>query len=174
MVPKRLQKNAKLHSELRAGLKQSSLVVLAPDGIWEQPTSLPFDPVRLEQLFALIAKGLAWHHWRVCLGPGYSAIAGVFSDAGAEFVDRVLFARKARDRKIVSLGGGTFTYEGLQAVDDPNLTIWRFSIYGGVSFGGDPRLPGQRASQIIAVTGPSALIKRLESLQVKPRVTTEP
>lgn len=174
MVPKRLRKNAKLHAELSAGLKQSSLVVLAPGGTWEQPTSLPFDHVRLERLFALIAKGLAWHHWSVCLGSGYSAIAGVFSDAGAEFVDRALFARRARDRVIVSLGGGTFTYEGLQAVDDPNLTIWRFSIYGGVSFGGDPKLRGQRASQIIGVTGPSALIQRLESLHSKPLVATEP
>lgn len=117
----------------------------------------------LEQLFGLIAKGLAWHHWRVVLKPAYSAIAGVFPDAAARFIEEFFFAKKARDRVPADLGAGTFIYEGLQAIDDPKLTVWRFSIYGGVSFGGDPKLPAERASQIIAITGPNELIQRLES-----------
>lgn len=163
MVPKRLKRNAKLHAKLSVGAAQSPLVVQSPNGTSQQPTSLPFNHAPLERLFALIAKGLAWYHWRVLLGGGYSAIAGVFSDRGAEFIDSALFRQKARDRVAISLGGDTFVYEGLQATDDSRLTVWRFSIYGGVSFGGDPKLRGQRASQIVAVTGPDALIQRLEA-----------
>jgi len=106
---------------------------------------------------------LAWHHWGVLLGPGYSAIAAVLSDAGTEFIDHFLFARKSRNHVNVTLGHDTFIYEGLQAIDDDRLTAWRFLIYGGVSFGGDPKLPGHRGSQIVAVTGPNALIQRLEA-----------
>src|SRR5262245_4857162 len=31
--------------------------------------------------------------------------------------------------------GSPLIYEGAQATDDPQLTPWRFSIYGGGSFG---------------------------------------
>lgn len=162
MVPKRLQKNAKLHAELRTGHVQGPLALLAPDGTWERPTSIPLDHVPLEELFALIAKGLAWHHWGVVLEPGYSAIARVFPDTAAPFLEEFFFARKAADRVTADVGAGTFAYEGLQATDDPKLTVWSFSIYGGVSFGGDPKLPAEKASQIIGITGPNGLIQTLE------------
>jgi hypothetical protein len=35
---------------------------------------------------------------------------------------------------------GAFRYEGAQSKDDPQLTMWRFEIYGGVDFGGDPKV----------------------------------
>jgi hypothetical protein len=50
LVRKRILKNAKLHSELAAGLAQS-------DG-----AAIPIDHTRLEKLFALIARGLLWYH----------------------------------------------------------------------------------------------------------------
>jgi len=61
-----------------------------------------------------------------------------------------------------TLGGKAFSYEGLQGADDERLTLWRFAIYGGVLFGGDPILRGQTASLIVAVTGPDSLIQRLQ------------
>lgn len=156
MVPKRLQRNAKLQKELAAGLARSTV---DPSG--ETAVALPFDYAPMEQLFALIAKGLAWYHWHVLLVSGYSAIAMVVTDAGAESFHRLLFERNARDRVTENLGEDAFRYEGAQAVDDPRLTIWRLSFYGGVLFGGDLKLPGQSASQIIALTGPDELLMRL-------------
>ncbi len=61
----------------------------------------------MNELFALIAKGLAWHHWHVLLGPGYSAIAMVVTNSGAESFDRLLFGRNARDRVAENLGEDT-------------------------------------------------------------------
>jgi hypothetical protein len=80
------------------------------------------------------------------------------------FIEEFFFAKKSRERVTANLGTGTFVYEGVQAVDDPKLTIWKFSIYGGVSFGGDPKLPAESASQVISITGPNHLIQRLESM----------
>ena len=54
MVPRRLQKNRKLHLELAQ--HQSG------------PT-IPLDSDRLEDLFGLVAKGLIWHHWNAYLDP---------------------------------------------------------------------------------------------------------
>jgi hypothetical protein len=58
------------------------------------------------------------------------------------------------------LGDGTFRYEGVQQEDSPQLKAWRFRIYGGVEFGGDPAAPGP-SSLAVAVTGPSSMIQNL-------------
>ena len=149
LVRKRILKNAKLHSELAAGLAQS-------DG-----TAIPIDHTRLEKLFALIARGLLWHHWRMLLGPNYSAIAGVFSVPGESFLNQAFKEWNTSPKRVSrNLGEGTFRYDGAQATDSPQTTIWRLSIYGGILFGGDPAGPG---SLVAAVTGPDTLIQRLQS-----------
>ena len=157
MVPQRLRKNAKLHSELSLGLA----AIETPEGRDGYSNTLPFDSARLEQLFAQIAKGLAWHHWRVLLQPGYSATSAFFMDRGEPIIEAI-FSQAAMNRVTVNLGKGTFSYEGLQDQKQSESTVWRFAIYGGASFGGDPDLPGQKASQVIAVTGPDVLIQRLQ------------
>jgi len=148
MIPKRLAKNAKLHRELAAGLAKSG------------GNRIPFDHVRLDRLFEMIAKGMAWYHWRVRLGQGHSAVASTFHDDVEPFFDRMLTKMNAPHRVYIDLGEGTFAYRGVQATDCPELTIWRFWMYGGVVFGGDPKVPSP-ASLAVAVTGPSALVQKL-------------
>lgn len=157
MIPPRLQRNEKLYSELSSGLAP----ITDPEGRDGYANTLPFDSARLEQLFAQIAKGLAWHHWRVLLQPGYSATSAFFMDQGGPIIEAI-FSQAAMNRVTVDLGEGTFSYKGLQDAKESESTVWRFSIYGGASFGGDPDLPGQKASQVIAVTGPDVLIQRLQ------------
>jgi hypothetical protein len=150
LVRRRLEKNLRLKRELAAGYDASS------------GTTVPFDHLKLEKLFAMIAQGLAWHHWGVLLKPGFSATAALFNDAGEPFFTRMLSAWKTPIRVSANLGNGTFVYEGAQATDVPEATIWRFQMYGGITFGGDPVVPGP-ASLAVAVTGPDALIQRLQS-----------
>jgi hypothetical protein len=64
-------------------------------------------------------------------------------------------------RVSVDLGDGTFAYQGVQATDCAELMIWRFWMYGGVIFGGDPKVPDP-ASLAVAVTGPTALVQKLK------------
>jgi hypothetical protein len=110
----------------------------------------------------MIAQGLAWHHWGVLLRTGFSAIASLFNDAAAPFFAQMLSGWKTPIRVSANLGNGTFVYEGAQATDVPEATIWRFQMYGGITFVGDPAVPGP-ASLAVAVTGPDALIQRLQS-----------
>src|ERR1700685_739119 len=45
----------------------------------------------------------------------------------------------------------------MQAAKYPELTLWRFEIYGGVEFGGDPRVNGP-FSLVMAATGRMEMI----------------
>jgi hypothetical protein len=151
MGPKRLQKNAKLNAELAAGFAKSG------------GTTIPFDHVRFNKLFAMIAQGLLWYHWQTLLGNGYSATAATFSDLGAAFFGQMVAKLRTPNHVIGNLGEKTFSYEGIQHMDCPQVTIWRFSMYGGVIFMGDPKLPGP-SSLALAVTGRDALIRQLEAV----------
>src|SRR6266699_3689807 len=150
LVRRRLENNLRLKRELAAGYDASG------------GTTIPFDYQKLEKLFVMIAQGLAWHHWGVLLRTGFSAIASLFSDAAAPFFAQMLSGWKTPIRVSANLGNGTFVYESAQATDVPEATIWRFQMYGGITFVGDPAVPGP-ASLAVAVTGPDALIQRLQS-----------
>jgi hypothetical protein len=138
--------NAKLLRKLQKAFAQSG------------GTSIPFDHEPLEELFAMIAKALAWQHFGVLLGEGHSAIASLFTNEGEKLVEEML----SYGRTLVSgdLGEGTFTFEGAQSGTYPELTMWRFRIYGGVDFGGDPNVYGA-ASLAVAVTGRLEMIRDL-------------
>jgi hypothetical protein len=149
-VRRRLENNLRLKRELAAGYDSSG------------GATIPFDHRKLEALFAMIAQGLAWHHWGVLLKTGFGAVAALFNDAGEPFFAQMLSGWRTPIRVSANLGNGTFAYEGAQATDVPEATIWRFQMYGGITFGGDPAVPGP-ASLAVAVTGPNALIQRLQS-----------
>jgi len=146
LVPPRLEKNAKLQRKLRRGYERSG------------GTAIPFEHKPLEELFAMIAKALAFQYFGVRLGNGYSSIASLFANEGAGFFAQMLSTGKARVSG--DFGEGTFKYDGAQSKDDPQLTMWRFEIYGGVDFGGDPNVNGP-SSLAIAVTGRSEMIGNL-------------
>jgi hypothetical protein len=67
----------------------------------------------------------------------------------------------AANRVQRDLKNGTYWYEGAQAVDDPTVTIWRLSVFGGVQFG-DPDVPGEIASRIGVMTGPQTIRQNTE------------
>ncbi|MGA9979742.1 MAG: SEC-C metal-binding domain-containing protein [Candidatus Sulfotelmatobacter sp.] len=50
--------------------------------------------------------------------------------------------------------------DGAQATDVPEATVWRFQMYGGITFGGDTKRPGP-ASLAVAVTGKDSAIRNL-------------
>jgi len=140
-------KNKKLHEGIARGFAESG------------GTTIPLDHVRLDRLFAMIARGLAWHHWQVLLGAGYTAIASTFVDSGMDWVDQAFTKTPIRVGR--NLGEDTFSYQGAQAVDGAETTFWRFSMYGGVFFAG-PKVPGP-ASLAVAVTGRDAFIEKLQN-----------
>ena len=116
LVRRRLENNLRLKRELEAGYDASG------------GAAIPFDHERRVRLYAMIAQGLAWYHCKVLLGPGFSAIASLFNDAGAPFFAQMLSGWRTPTRVSDNLGNGTFVYEGAQAIDVTEATIWRFHI----------------------------------------------
>jgi SEC-C motif len=146
LVPPRLAKNAKLTRRLAKGYDRSG------------GTSIPFEHKPLEELCAMIAKALALQHFGIRLAKGYSAVASVFMNEGESGFAQLLAS--GRVHVTGDLGEGTFKYGGAQAADYPELTLWRFEIYGGVDFGGDPNVNGP-SSLVMAATGRSEIIGNL-------------
>ncbi len=152
MVPSRLEKNRRLHRRLGQGKGR----IWAEHGGLLVPTmTLPVAGEQLINLFKWITRGLVWFHWRVRLTHDHELTVLTLTKAGEEIFDRQ-FALKAANLAQQDLKNGTFYYEGAQAGDDPAVTIWRFSIFGGVQFG-DPDVPGEVASRIGVMTGPRTI-----------------
>jgi hypothetical protein len=150
MVPKRMRGNAKLHRALSHG---------------QAGHALPLEGERLEALMGLIARGLAWHHWEVYLDDATQGIHTLSAtEAGARFYDEHLFKLNSHARVTEDVGNGSFRYEGVQADEDRALTLWRFSIYGGITMG-DGTGSGPLASQIIVITAPKPEIQKLDALK---------
>jgi hypothetical protein len=159
MVPGRLARNQKLARQISA--EQSSIMV--PPGYAGDDRSL--DSEKVGELFALIAKGLLWHHWQVALHPNMFGVrAEVLSAAGVNFCDGAL-AMNCRTRVREDLGNGTFSYEGVQSAENPELSVWRFSVFGGLILSGDPDAPGEISSQIGAMTGSCTLLEKLKAME---------
>jgi len=135
--------NAKLYRKLQRDYERSG----------GQFISLNHKP--LDELFAMIAKALAWQHFGVRLGKGYSAVASVFMNEGWSGFAQLLAVGKSHVSG--DLGNGTFQYQGSQAPQYPELTLWRFDIYGGVDFGGN----AGRSSLVMAATGRTEMIGNL-------------
>lgn len=147
-VPKRLEKNLKLHRELSA---LRGRAWLEEKGVIRATMTIPIDADKLVNLFRLIPRGLAAYHWKHQIPSRYHVGAGLLTRAGEEIIAPLL-AGNARQRVIRSLGDGLVEYEGAQALDDASLTIWRFSLYGGINLAGDPKICTEAPSRIWAIS----------------------
>jgi hypothetical protein len=78
LVPPRLENNRKLSRTLRKGYERSG------------GTAIPFDHKKLEELFAMVAKALAFRYFGVRMDDGYSAIGSLFTNEGEAFFAQML------------------------------------------------------------------------------------
>jgi hypothetical protein len=77
---RRLAENLALHRKLAAGASQAWT---REAGVYLPTSTVPFEPEKLNELFAFIAKGLAWHHWSALLSTPDTAVwAGLLNDTG--------------------------------------------------------------------------------------------
>jgi hypothetical protein len=153
MVPGRLEKNRRVHRQLGQG--QGRVWVQDDSGLVVQTMTLPIDPTKLLELHKWIARGLMFFHWQVRLTDEHDVTALTLTQAGEEIFDRH-FALNAAARVEEDLKNGTFWYEGARAKDEATVTIWRFSMYGGMQFGATT-FPGEVASRIGVMTGPRSI-----------------
>ena len=127
------------------------------NGLWVQCGAVDFDWGRLEALCAYMAKGLAWHHWRVLLGG-----SACFVEVHRPLVGRpraeyqTLLRARAGASLVESVAGDTFRYAGAQGTDNPHITAWVMQLYNGLTSPGDPD------GYIGVMTGPSDIAARAD------------
>jgi hypothetical protein len=166
LVPPRLAKNAALHRRLSKGQRRT----WSREGSLLVPvTTLPIDGEKIGQLFRFIVKGLMWHHWKVLIGRDTGVWAGCLTRRGVE-VHRLLLSKNVRDRAKGNLGDGTFTYEGAQGTDIPDMSIWLFSIYGGITLSEGSSGPDDVTSFVGGVTATRQTLAKLDA----PGITSPP
>lgn len=144
-VPRRLAGNRSLHRNLAANQQNTWLT---ENGVTQRTITIPFEGEKLDALFALVTRGLAAHHFSVVIPNAYYVGAGTMPSAAEPFMMSLL-AMNARAKVSRSIGDGLISYEGAQGTDDPNLTIWRYRIYGGIRLS-DTNNPGEMPDTIWA------------------------
>ena len=158
MVPKRLANNASLHASLRKGMGR---LWIREKGLLVPTITVPLEWQKVEQWLVYLVKGLSGHHWKVLIGPNYTVKFLTLTSHGEVFVRQVL-GRRAANRIRHDVGAGTIAYEAAQGVDNPKLSVWQFSIYGGMTLADDGTRPKQTGSKFGAIVGPNQLFDRAE------------
>jgi hypothetical protein len=87
----------------------------------------------VEDWLKYIPRGLIWHHWQAYLRPEDSVTVMFPTETMAFYFKGLVGAWSVAKRVSNDLGRGTILYEGIQAVDPPELTVWRMSMYGGMA-----------------------------------------
>lgn len=148
-MPQRLAKNAKLHRQLSAGYLSGWLD--NGSGIIVPTVGLPLDSRKLADLFVYVAKGLFLLSWKYVVPKEAIVRAGMVNSCGAQNFEQIL----AQDGQRVSgaLGNSVLAFEGLRSKSEPHITIWKFTPYGGVQMGGDPRAPQETPKDIWVTIG---------------------
>lgn len=157
MVPKRLRKNPKLHRKLAA--EQDYILTERPSGFLSPSMVLPINFDAIPVLFKYIVKGLTNYYWGVYLNDDVLIEVMALTPAGENFYEERFFRLNCKARVTDTLGENTFWYEGVQGVDCPEITAWRFSIYNGLQLTGDPEAPDIISSVIGAHSGPKYIFE---------------
>lgn len=135
--------------------RQKHHIWLREAGLLRRGISVPLDWERVANLFAYITRALAWHHFQVRLGPEcFVETHPLVGPIGQTL--RRLQRLNAKERVEKDVGGGTFHYWGAQGTDNPQITAWEFSVYGGIR----SEHSGDNPTNIGAVTGPVRTLNR--------------
>lgn len=128
LAPRRLRKNLRLARELSAG--QEDFWRIANNTVTVQ-TTLPFDSETMSAYLCYVTRGLACFHFKIALPPGIFVGAGAFSPTADDMFATWLARRRGR---VVQneLGNGIFHYAGIQATDNPGISVWQYAWFGGL------------------------------------------
>jgi hypothetical protein len=156
MVPKRLKRNLSLHQALASS---QQTVWVKENGLIVPAMSIAVDFQQVEELFKRIIEALCWLHFAVYLTHDDHFVTVLALNArGEQMFEQRFFRANVAARIANDVGDGAFVYEGVQGIGNPVITAWRLRIYGGLSFGGDPRQREESATMIGAMTGPRRVL----------------
>jgi hypothetical protein len=128
LVPRRLQRNRKLQRELLNSWK--SEISISHDGHLQPQHTFNVDADKIEELYDFMVRGLCWSEWQLLLPKSKSEIQVGFLTSEGEELTESLLRMNAKRRCRRDIADGLFRYEGVQAVDNDLITIWKMSLYG--------------------------------------------
>jgi len=135
------------------------------DGGWEPhlnglivpAMTIAIDTNKIYELFSLVVRGLFMHHWGKALDPAWQVDLQMFDPRGErEVIDNVSpkIIRQVAQTAKGNIGRGTFVYEAVQSAHLIQVSLWEFTIFGGLEFGADTKNRFLRLSRFYAVTRP--------------------
>jgi len=154
-VPNRLSKNLKVRKRLYVGWGKSWS---KESGVYVLSSTQPVDNKQLERLISFIVRGLAWFHWQTLMPPNHYLKVMALTESGDRAFEKLMSHPDLHTGVECDLGRGTVVYKGKQGLDQPEITLWRFLMYGGLKFS-DEEDSGESASVICAMTGPAVMMK---------------
>ena len=151
-IERRLRKNRSLRGELT--FEQSRLWERHPNGLLVPTIQLKIDAQKVTDLFALIVRGLFNYHWQDILTADWVADIKLIHPAHETYVIGPLMPYFAQPAAIAEndLGRGTFVYRGLRSKHIPQISLWQFTLFGGLQFGADAKFPEGRFTKFTAIT----------------------
>ena len=162
LVPPRLEKNQKLKRELSAGM--GYVKKTDENGNEDRALTVPFNGDVYTGLFEYIVKALSWFHWGAYIENNSSVLTIALTKHGEEMFKQHLFSLNAKNTIDETLGKDTVEYYGMQAVDNEQITVWKFVVFNGlvVSNSEDDRF--HKSTCIGAISGPTKRVNRFRRL----------
>lgn len=155
-VPRRLEKNQRLHRSLAEG---RTTAITFERGEHRQAMVVPIDGERVCELFGMIARALVWYEWSACLGPDDGSTTTFLTSRGEVYFEKLLNSAVPSRLVHKGVGADTFRYWGAHVDGVPSMSIWKFQIFGGAQLAGDSKNPMEKASAIGVITGPRRLVE---------------
>jgi len=152
LVRGNLLNNLKLKRELADGITQ--YIYSQDNKNWKIGMKVPINIEKVELLFEFIIKGLCWNFWGAYLPEHNNFIrASYMNSAGIRLFENLLAQNGSRLN--LNLGREAFLCQAVRSNSDPELTVWKMSLYGA-EVAGDPRDLNCKASSIYGISVPKS------------------
>jgi len=156
LVPPRINKNLKLKRELKAGMKY-----VWSKGENETPKrnlTIPINGERYTELFKYILKALSWYYWGVYIKKDTVVSATALTEFGEGMFHQNFLSLRGKNRLNEVIGNDTVKYTGVQAVDNDQITVWKFEIYNGLVVSNSIDEGFHKSTSIGAISGPPSVV----------------
>jgi hypothetical protein len=150
-VPRRLEKNRRLHRELA---ESQGKVRLMDENVIEPTMTLNIEADRIIRFARRMIQGLHAYHWEP-VPKGTWVGAGVLAPAGQRFLLELMHMGGRRLHG--DIGVGLFNYAALRSMERPYISAWWLRLFGGVTLCGDPNVPGFASRDIFGLVAPEPI-----------------
>ncbi len=129
-----------------------------------QILTVPFKGDIYMGLFKFIIKALSWYHWKTFIEKKSILFTTALTKIGEDMFQQRLFSLRAKNTIDKTLGKDTIKYFGMQAIENDQITIWKFAIFNGLAVSNNEDEGFHKSTCIGAVSGPPKLLNPFREL----------